>query len=313
MNYEKYDRFFIRLEGENRDFAMRTAESVRGHIKIETGNRKGAMRIGVQNLRYQGKGDYLYKLIFFGTKENRTIYAIIGTLSVNPMGSGETYFRFDPSAMNANGQELSEFSHAIVAAVSESDEREPLHPVLKGVLDFPGREANEKSANVSAASENPASGERPPDSGNELGGEPLCYNAYYNKYIAMRCLKMDREKNIYDRVVPFREDVTGAEWTKVTENPVLPLVSPGGQQMVRKYRHYIFGQSGNYYYFGVPGRFLREEQPENGASGFTLWQPIVGAEDYHATEETTPMEMRRLAYGYWIVAIEKESGNIVEA
>ena len=313
MNYEKYDRFFIRLEGENRDFAMRTAESVRGHIKIETGNRKGAMRIGVQNLRYQGRGEYLYKLIFFGTEKERTIYAMIGTLSVNQMGSGETYFRFDPSAMDANGHELFDFSHAIVAAASETDDREPLHPVLKGTLEFPEHVETGEAVRAAAVPKNPGAEQHRPDSANAVSDEPLCYNAYYNRYIAMCCLKMDREKNVYDRVMPFREDVTGADWTKVTENPVLPLVSPGAQQMVQKYRHYIFGQSGNYYYFGVPGRFLREEQPENGASGFTLWQPIVGAEDYHATEETTPMEMRRLAYGYWIVAVEKESGNIVEA
>ena len=335
MNYERYDRFFIIMEGQSEAFAMRTGEPAKGHIKIETGNNRGAMRIGVQNVKYYEKSEYVYKLIFFGTVREKMIHAIIGTVNVNRMGSGETYFRFDPVSMDENGHSLADFSHAIVAAVSVNDEKEPLHPVLKGTLDMPPygeeREALEQDEGMEISGEN--RGEQAGLTDNTYAdesrnastaagraeasmpaeGAPMCYNSYYNKYIAAQCFRMDRDKNVYDRVVPFKNDVTGAEWTKVTGDIRLPMVSPGAQMLSEKYKHYIFGKNEKYYYFGVPGRFLREEQPEEGASGFILWQPILGAEDYNATEETTPIEVRRMAYGYWIVAVDIKNGDILEA
>lgn len=322
MDYERYERFFIIMEGQSEDFAMRAGDSAKGHIKIETGNNRGAMRIGVQNVRYYEKSDYIYKLIFFGTVREKMIHVIIGTVNVNRMGSGETYFRFDPADMDKNGHGLSDFSHAIVAAVSVNDEREPLHPVLKGELDMPPyreepshREeeevtrADRESKEKSDAEKEESAEEKDAATSAEL----TCYNSYYNKYIAAQCFRMDRDKNVYDRVMPFKNDVTGAEWTKVTDDLTVPMVSPGAQMLAQKYKHYIFGKTEKYYYFGVPGRFLREEQPEEGASGFILWQPILGAEDYNATEETTPVEVRQMAYGYWIVAVDVKSGDIFEA
>jgi hypothetical protein len=56
---------------------------------VETGNNKGALRCIVQNLRYFEKGDYIYKLILFGKKGERTIHAIMGNLLVNRQGNGE--------------------------------------------------------------------------------------------------------------------------------------------------------------------------------------------------------------------------------
>lgn len=154
-------------------------------------------------------------------------------------GSGETYFRFDPADMDKNGHGLSDFSHAIVAAVSVNDEREPLHPVLKGELDMPPyREEPSSREKLSSREEEEVTGEDP---------DLTCYNSYYNKYIAAQCFRMDRDKNVYDRVMPFKNDVTGAEWTKVTGDLTVPMVSPGAQMLAQKYKHYIFGKTEKYY------------------------------------------------------------------
>lgn len=335
MDYRKYDRFFVLLEEQSEGFAMRQSSNVRGHIKIETGNNKGAMRIGVQNLKYQDKGEYIYKLIFFGTLREKTIYAIIGTVNVNRVGNGETYFRFEPVDMDKKGHHLSEFSHAIVAAVSTENEKEPLHPVLKGVLDIPFY--SEKPKTVSAATVNGAAAAEQmaveAEAVRGAGGEAAagaeaefsdsenspqeqgqrCYNSYYNRYLCAQCYKLRRNQNAYDRVIPFKKDVTGAEWSKIEKPESLPIVSPGARHLAEKYRHYIFGKSDKFYYIGVPGRFLREEQPEEGLSGFLLWQPIIGAEALNATEPEADDEVRRTAYGYWIIAIDTESGDILEA
>ncbi|QHI72120.1 hypothetical protein [Aminipila terrae] len=43
-----------------------------------------------------------------------------------------------------------------------------------------------------------------------------------------------------------------------------------------------------------------------------MWQPIVGAESLEATKADCSLENRMTAYGYWITAIDKETGDIVD-
>lgn len=327
MDYGRYDRFFIILEEQSEGFAMRQSANVKGHIKIETGNNKGAMRIGVQNLKYQDRNEYIYKLIFFGNAREKTIYAIIGTVNVNKMGNGETYFRFDPNNIDKNGHTLFEFTHAIVAAVSVKDEKEPLHPVLKGTFEMPfseyGKEEKVEAAEIAAEQKHDSyvkqyecETDNKEDSSEEScmnEEKAVCYNSYYNKYLCAQCFRINRSKNVYDRILPFRDDATSAEWTKMCDYSAFPMVSPGAKALSQKYKHYIFGCNEKYYYLGVPGRFLRSEQPEEGISGFLLWQPIIGAENLNATDEKASDDIRKMAYGYWIVAVDKETGDIVEA
>ena len=63
----------------------------------------------------------------------------------------------------------------------------------------------------------------------------------------------------------------------------------------------------------VGGLFWRgreQEQPDQGRSGFVLWQPILGAEGYHADAKDAPLKNRQVAYGYWIAAINRKTGEI---
>jgi hypothetical protein len=133
MNYVKYNRTFVMLEEQNRQFAEKESAPVKGYLKVETGNNKGALRCIVQNLKYFEKGDYIYKLILFGKKGERTIHTIIGNLVINRQGNGETYFRFLPMDIDGKGNAYHHYTTAIIAAASTQDSKEPLHPVLKGV------------------------------------------------------------------------------------------------------------------------------------------------------------------------------------
>lgn len=131
MNYGRYNRSVTVLSEQGRDFAAGDGK-VAGYLKIETGNNKGAMRCSVENLRPFPKGDYLYKLILFGSRGERTIHAVIGTVPVGRSGNGEAYFRFNPVDVDGRGNSYEYFSTAIVASVSMRDDQEPLHPILKG-------------------------------------------------------------------------------------------------------------------------------------------------------------------------------------
>lgn len=362
MNYVKYNRAFVMMEEQGGQFAARESAPIKGYLKVETGNNKGALRCVVQNLRYFDRGDYIYKLILFGKKGERTIHTVIGNLLVNRQGSGETYFRFLPGDVDGKGNAYHQFSTAIIAAASTKDDREPLHPVLKGVTFSEVEPFQSELFQVDEEIENGQSSEldeiinrideiveEMEDSlqseevsetfMSEEEDEPVAaapgeeaeaafapqeelvtkktYNSFYNEYILNACAHTCRVAEFYEDVAPFERDKTGARWKKIVNITNLPLVSPGAHYFATQYRHYIFGAKpdekgvATKFYFGIPGRFLDEEQPDGGKSGFTYWQPIRGVEsvfeDYQQSERAN-----RNAYGYWIVAVDGNTGTIEE-
>ena len=367
MNYVKYNRAFVMMEEQSNQFAAKESAPIKGYLKVETGNNKGALRCTVQNLRFFDRGDYIYKLILFGKKGERTIHTVIGDLLLNKQGNGETYFRFLPLDIDGKGNSYHNYSTAIIAAASTIDDREPLHPVLKGVTSsevepfqselFQVNEEieTEQSSEIDeiiskidkiveemeeelqdeAAPEDLLSAEETVSEilQSETEEEPIwgeavgvpkekivtkkTYNNYYNEYILNSCAHTCRVAEFYEDVTPFDRDKTGARWKKIVNSTSLPLVSPGAHYFATQYRHYIFGakpdESGmaTKFFFGIPGRFLDEEQPDAGKSGFTYWQPIRGGdpvfEGYRKGELTA-----RNAYGYWIVSVDGRTGNIEE-
>lgn len=313
MEYKKYNKVMVLLSEENRNFADKTEQDIYGNLRIETGNNKGAISLSVQNLKFFERNRYIYKLILFGEKRERTIHSVIGSLILNRFGTGENYFRFDPNNIDGKGNKLSDYSVAIVAAVSMRDNKEALHPVLKGKLTFVGGNvvaANAQEINTRNEFENKKEKIKKVKQSEEI--ERITYNNFYNKYLKEVCEKMVKVAELYDDILPFSEDKVGACWKRIENIKSFPLVSPGGMWAVAKYRHYIFGEDSKLYYLGVPGRFLKEEQPEDGMSGFALWQPIIGAESLEATKSECSLEDKMTAYGYWITAIDKKTGDIID-
>lgn len=329
MNYVRYNRSLVMLEEQGTQFASKASAPVKGHLKIETGNNKGAMRCSVQNLKPYEKGEYIYKLILFGKRGEKTIHAVIGNLSVSRQGAGETYFRFQPQNIDGKGNSFHSFSTVIIAAASATDEKEPLHPVLKGLtgneseavqsepIDFrtPATEETAQQAekiDIAEEEEEEIAAEAA-GSGDRTASKKV-YNHFYNDYILNACTHTCRMAEFYEDVSPFDKDRTGATWKKIVNITNLPLVSPGAHYFATQYHHYIFGAKADEagraskYYFGIPGRFLDEEQPDGGRSGFTYWQPIRGANKQNEDDEAG----RKPAYGYWIVGIDVNTGNIEE-
>lgn len=326
MNYVKYNRAFVMMEEQSSQFAARESAPVKGYLKVETGNNKGALRCVVQNLRYFEKSDYIYKLILFGKKGERTIHTTVGDLTVNRQGNGETYFRFLPLDMDGKGNAYHSFTTAIIAAASTKDDREPLHPVLKGVTLseeepfqselYPVEESEEtlqeeddeeilraeEPVAAAAGADTPEEQAAPEKPVPERVVQKRTYNNFYNEYILNACAHTCRSAEFFEDVAPFERDRTGARWKKIANVASLPMVSPGAHYFATQYRHYLFGAKpddkgyATKFFFGIPGRFLDEEQPDGGKSGFTYWQPIRGAD----------------AYGYWIVAVDGRTGSIEE-
>lgn len=357
MNYVKYNRSFVMMEEQNNQFAARESAPIKGYLKVETGNNKGALRCTVQNLKYYEKGDYIYKLILFGKRGERTIHTIIGNLVINRQGNGESYFRFLPGDLDGKGNAYHSFSTAIVAAASTKDEKEPLHPVLKGVTLSEGESFQSELFQISDEEEQEEEdtefdkimnridqiveeveeamhGDEKPMQAEEATSDDLLrsaaaapsrdeaitkktYNSFYNEYILNACAHTCRVAEFYEDVFPFDKDKTGARWKKIDNTTNLPMVSPGAHYFATQYRHYLFGAKADEngvasrFFFGIPGRFLSEEQPDGGKSGFTYWQPIRGADPVFEQGRNTE-NGNRDAYGYWIVSVDGATGSIEE-
>lgn len=287
MDFTKTTRSPIMLTEENKRFSLNREKDIRGYIKLETDDDKGLVVITVDNVRFFPNGEYIYKLIFAGTRKERRHYHMIGDISLTADGTGEGSFRINPNDINGQGMPLSDFSTAIVAAMSTLNRRESLHPVLKGSLN--GLKAS------------PAKAVTPRD-----------YSPFYNQFILTNCEKISENQDKFDDIIPFGHDITSAKWKKISDISLFPMISPGSMPAVKKYSHFLLGQSDTHYFLGVPGRFFPEEQPDDGKSGFIFWQPILGMED-EADNSSVPIEERRKnIYGYWIAAINRYNGHIEE-
>ena len=147
------------------------------------------------------------------------------------------------------------------------------------------------------------------------------YNDYYITYVHEMAARHIRNKDSFRRLIPFDETWIADNWRRVdtanagialavtpsandvstaarrdAELPLqFPVASSGAAVLINRYGHYIFAYNDDYLLLGVPGMHSDEDRPDGGESGFTVWQPVKGSE----------------VYGYWLTAIERETGNIV--
>lgn len=324
MEYMKYRRLFVLMTAVENAFGT-DGQNAKGDVRIEFGNRKGAMRCTVQGLCPTGKESCQYKLIFLGTKKERTIYALAGDLAVNG-GCGETLFRFDPVNFDGKGNSIADFSMIVVAAVVLSAEEPIMHPVLTGMLEWEensgstkiqeGQEVDSSAVLVSGVPAEANSSDLSSGEGETKTAEDSVrnYNGFYNQCLLQFCTHTCEVSGYYKKVKPFAQDETGAVWNYMANIGNLPLMSPGAQYFASQYRHYLFGvccdESGKAtrYFFAIPGRNLSAEQPDGGASGFLLWQAVrcVETKDSDRFPEVG-------AHGYWILAVNAETGDIEAA
>lgn len=111
---------------------------------------------------------------------------------------------------------------------------------------------------------------------------------------------------------PFEKDETGSTWHREEKLELLNAFCPEAYDNACKYGHFIIGKAERDSYIGIPGRFLRGEQPAQGKTGFTLWQPLKGGESYYEDLERMPDELCEHIYGYWIALINAETLAISE-
>lgn len=111
----------------------------------------------------------------------------------------------------------------------------------------------------------------------------------------------------------FGEDETAADWHKETDLELLKHFCREGYAQAARHGHFLIGTSETGSYIAIPGRFLLEDQPAGGKTGFTLWQPLRGGERMYTGLDDMDDEAARTVYGYWIAGLDSETLEISEA
>lgn len=291
MDFSKITKSPIVLKEENKRYAFDPSKEMRGYLKLQQDEDKGLIVVIMDNVKFFPRGEYVYKLILAGTIRERRCYHMVGNISLSAYGRGEASFRINPSDLDGRGASMQNFSTAIIAAMSTVNSREALHPVLKGSFNVP--ETTSPTADMKNT-------------------PPKNYNAFYNKVVLEKCIALAKEQASFADIVPFEENQMKASWKKISNINLFPMVAPGAYDPMEKYGHFLWGYNDTHYFLAVPGRFLPEEQPDGGRSGFVFWQPILGM-DKEANAGSVPVEERRRnVYGYWIASVNRYNGHIEE-
>lgn len=131
-------------------------------------------------------------------------------------------------------------------------------------------------------------------------------NTQYLMYALSQLMKKKDNDGI------FTVDETESKWHRETNIELLKTFCREGYAMAKKHGHFIVGTATDKNYIGIPGRFLLEDQPAGGRTGFTLWQPLRGGEEMYGTLADMEEEAAEMVYGYWIARIDEKTLKISE-
>ena len=110
----------------------------------------------------------------------------------------------------------------------------------------------------------------------------------------------------------FAEDETESTWRRQERVELLAEFCREGYAMARRHGHFLVGSGRQGTFLAVPGRFLLEEQPAGGVTGFTLWQPLAGGEELYDTLENLSEDLAREVFGYWIARLDPDTLKLTE-
>ena len=155
-----------------------------------------------------------------------------------------------------------------------------------------------------------------------MGGQYGPYVMYFLSHLLQKRQDEEKQQNRQNhKNIQARDDVdtnvfsadeAEASWHREENIELLKQFCREGYAQAKKHGHFIVGTGSNGDFIGIPGRFLIEEQPAGGATGFTLWQPLAGGEDLYENLEKIDEETAMQVFGYWIAAIDSKTLKISE-
>ncbi len=270
-------------------------------LTLEEDQTKNDTKIEMDSEPKQAAAAWQTPPVDIGTKPSPDLNAVQQTPNVRAASN-------EPSNVKAAGNE----SSSVKASNNEA-------PSVKA--------ASDESLNVKAESDESLSSNSIDTP--KISRKPYDVHNYFTNYVRAVSTNLENVLPFYNQSEPFDVDKIGCQWWKIMNLMSIPFVNTSYLQsypeyirpysmynqnlkeassschdLIYKYQHYIFGiekdENNNtlYYYYGIPGRYMKDEQPDSGKSGFEYWQPLQGT------------KKRKGDYGYWIIAVNAKTGQL---
>lgn len=207
MNYSRFKRRYILLENPAPEFS--TKQALKGHARLETGNNRGNLRIGIQNLIEEQENEY--EILLAGGKDHDFFTACMGKLLTDSNTYGSYACSFNPNDVDGKGHPLHDFHTLIITA--QKKQQTPLYVIRANLTKIAYPITNDMLQDQ------------------EQKGKLRDF-----------CLSIEECLPSCQMVYPFREEMDHNFWWKIENISKYPCPL---EEKVRKnlshYQHYLFG------------------------------------------------------------------------
>ncbi len=288
-----YRKFVIEMERESRGYRLWKRGTDNAVCIVESYKNKRSIYFAVSNLLPSStlirEKNREYHVLLLGVEDGELVHRDFGPFYVNHQGEGSVFKKF-------TGPSIECYTHCLFVALKPSDGN--TETIYRGTMPFFRDDISEA---------------REENEGCEKERQ------YYDEGI----LKAEQEKEMWSEIfeifyrkpenVFFAEDrdETAAAWCRVSQSSPLPSSLAQCRDLITAYGHYIIGKNGHRCFVGIPGRFLKREQPLHDEGCFTLWQPLRGGERYFEDLDSMPEALQEEIFGYWICEIDEETGELM--
>lgn len=275
----RFSQYISVLKGKREGAAVSRRRKPQGYVQIDVSGNRGRLTVQLKNLKSleQVGEDFpqLYELWLHSIGRGRRKPVKIGTLQVDSQGDGEGCWEFNAENVKGTGLKIDAFSQVLLVRAGNTAKNRQI--IMTGDLELHIAESFD-GLNIEKV---------------EPFGTAMP-NHHWWKFYPSHFFNEGEAEEAYKP----KADNPG----KKTEKPFYP---PGletgpvfrGHQLIGL--HYDADGTVDYLVHGIPGRFCAEDQPDGGSSGYVYWQPLPG------------QKYEKGHYGYWLVHIDPESGEVV--
>lgn len=288
-----YRKFVIEMEREGADYRLWKKGNDNAVCMMETYKNKRSVYFAVSNLLPSSallrEEDREYHLLLIGVDDGELIHRDFGPFYVNHQGEGSIFKKF-------TGPSIECYTHCLFVALKPSDGN--TKTIYKGNMPFFEPDVCETDK------ENENCGEKRQDHDEqsfEKGQQEELWREIFEKFY----------QNPEDVFFAEERDETKATWCRVSQSSPLPDSLAQCRDLITAYGHYIIGKKGRRCFVGIPGRFLKREQPLRDEGCFTLWQPLRGGERYFEDLDSMSEILQEEIFGYWICEIDEDKGRLL--
>lgn len=282
-----YKKFTIEMKRETAAFRLWKRGADSAACIAETYKNKRSIYFAATNLLpsqvLMRESNKEYHLLLIGVDEGELVHKDFGAFYVNHQGEVSFFKKFAGPPMEC-------YTHCLFVALDK--ETGGTETVYRGVMPF---------FQPSAAGE-------VTESETEEAAPEACAGSFEDAWQEIFERFFDGARTDF-----FAEDIdeTKAAWCRVSQSSPLPASLSDCRSLITAYGHYIIGRNEETRFVGVPGRFLKKEQPCREQGCFTLWQPLRGGEKYFSALSEMPEKLQEEIFGYWICAVDEESGELI--